>query len=161
MQTHHLQVQTGLTFILRLISSEKPSSPVKRSEVPVEIIAPENKARNTGRNQSLTLTLNMFNEGKTIEEIIMARNLTQTAVEKHLIHAAESGLIGVTKLIDKKEYNVILSAIYDKGDNLELKEFFGDRSRVKVFKHIEVHNIINLKLKLIAEIPIYSPFSGV
>lgn len=67
---------------------------------------PEKKKAQKGDSQRLTLTL--FNEGKSIEEITAERNLTVTTVESHLTSFILTGELSVTQLIPESRVQALL-----------------------------------------------------
>lgn len=58
-----------------------------------------------------TASLQLFNQGKTIEEIADQRGLNPRTIQGHLAHWIEQGEIAATDLVSKEELDEILSAI--------------------------------------------------
>jgi ATP-dependent DNA helicase RecQ len=74
-------------------------------------------------------TLDLFNKGKSLEEIAVSRELTINTVVDHLCFLAEKGLIkNLDRLVDEKKQRRIIKAIEDVGPEklTPIKEALGD-----------------------------------
>lgn len=89
------------------------------------------RAKNKNSEQlgpSDTMTVEMFNTGKSIGEIAAIRELLPSTIESHLLRAVELELLPIEKLVDMAKINSIRS-IVDAHKELrlrELKELLGD-----------------------------------
>lgn len=74
------------------------------------------------------LSLNLFNEGLSVEEIAKKRNLTQTTIYRHLSFFISTGEVKITDLLPEEKYQKIKQIILNaKIESLtELKKMVGD-----------------------------------
>ncbi|MBT8123520.1 MAG: DNA helicase RecQ, partial [Gammaproteobacteria bacterium] len=72
-------------------------------------------------SKTVNETLMLYQQGKTIDQIIKQRELTSTTVYTHLSEAIEMGLLDVKEVLglDEKIYDEIVFAIESFGDNEE------------------------------------------
>lgn len=72
-------------------------------------------------SQTVNETLMLYQQGKTIDQIIKQRELTSTTVYTHLSAAIEMGLLDVKEVLelDEKKYDEIVFAIESFGDDEE------------------------------------------
>lgn len=72
-------------------------------------------------SKTVNETLMLYQQGKTIEQIIKDRELTSTTVYTHLSSAIEMGLLDVKKVLelDEQKYDEIVLAIESFGDDEE------------------------------------------
>ncbi|NNC68845.1 MAG: DNA helicase RecQ [Gammaproteobacteria bacterium] len=72
-------------------------------------------------SKTVNETLMLYQQGKTIDQIIKQRELTSTTVYTHLSEAIEMGLLDVKEVLelDEKKYDEIVFAIESFGDNEE------------------------------------------
>ena len=126
------------------------SSAIDNSEVSAETIKnsglykdrflisaePERKGKqkgrkNTGKDKVNTkeLSLNMFREGKNIEEIAKERELVVSTIEGHLAHYIEIKQLDVHKFLNKQQVEEIVSAIkeFDTLNRATLKQALEDK----------------------------------
>jgi ATP-dependent DNA helicase RecQ len=78
---------------------------------------------------SKQVTLDMYNEGRSIEDIARERNLTPGTIIKHLIELIEVGEnIDIERLVPLERHQIILNALQQVGDELlkPVKEFLGE-----------------------------------
>ncbi|MBN2486258.1 MAG: helix-turn-helix domain-containing protein [Bacteroidales bacterium] len=87
----------------------KPATqaPAKREKKP-KTGKKENK---TDKTDTKLVSLDLFNQGKTIEEIAKERGFVVTTIEGHLAHYVREGSLAIDKLINTKDLAEILSAI--------------------------------------------------
>lgn len=73
-------------------------------------------------------SLNLFNEGKSIEEIATLRGYTVSTIEGHLAHYVSRNELDVLDLITKEKYNKICDTIREEGkfELKHLKEKLGE-----------------------------------
>jgi ATP-dependent DNA helicase RecQ len=83
---------------------------------------------NNTLSKTVNETLMLYQQGKSIEQIIKQRELTSTTVYTHLSAAIEMGLLDVKEVLelDEKKYEELVFAIESFGDNEErrLKSVF-------------------------------------
>ncbi len=72
-------------------------------------------------SQTVNETLMLYQQGKTIDQIIKERQLTSTTVYTHLSAAIETGLLDVKEVLelDEQKYDEIVFAIESFGDDEE------------------------------------------
>ena len=72
-------------------------------------------------SKTVNETLMLYQQGKTIEQIIKDRELTSTTVYTHLSSAIEMGLLDVKEVLelDEQKYDEIVLAIESFGDDEE------------------------------------------
>jgi ATP-dependent DNA helicase RecQ len=68
----------------------------------------------------------MFRDGKSIEEIARARDLTVTTVEGHLALFIPTGKIQLEELVDEAKIPVIRDAVARHGENSQLAPIKAD-----------------------------------
>jgi len=75
------------------------------------------------------LTLSLYRQGLSIDEIASERNLKSNTILSHLIELVESGeAIDIDRLVQPEHYVVIVDALHQVGDDFlkPVKEFLGD-----------------------------------
>jgi ATP-dependent DNA helicase RecQ len=106
----------------------EPPEPTKSEKQEKTVKAEETTATSAGPS-TRQITLDMFREGLSIEEIAERRNLKQTTIESHLAELIEAGEeIEIEQLVPQDRYEVILDAFERVGDGplKPVKEFLGD-----------------------------------
>lgn len=75
-----------------------------------------------------TLTLQMFNEGKSVEEISVERQLVRSTVEGHLAHFVREGKLEPHLLLPRQKISAIMEAMKTIGGSsaIPVKEKLGD-----------------------------------
>ena len=89
------------------------------------IVAPK-LATSVGTRQQ---TLALYQQGLSVEEIAMERNLKPITILNHLTELAEAGeAIDIDRLVPPEHYDVIVDALEQVGDDLlrPVKDFLGD-----------------------------------
>ena len=89
------------------------------------IVAPK-LATSVGTRQQ---TLAWYQQGLSVEEIAMERNLKPITILNHLTELAEAGeAIDIDRLVRPEHYDVIVDALHQIGDDLlrPVKDFLGD-----------------------------------
>lgn len=95
----NIKLTEGLTFEKLTIAKQEP-----------EAIATDTKTKpKKGDTQKLTLSL--FNEGKSIKEIAIERNLSTTTIEGHLAGFILTGEISVSELVDEEKIQYLVPLI--------------------------------------------------
>lgn len=74
------------------------------SQTPLQLLVKVNKPEKVDTKK---LSLNAFNEGKTLEEIASERGLTVATIENHLIHFIGVGELDINKLVEKDKVETI------------------------------------------------------
>ncbi len=89
---------------------------------------------------SYSVTLQYYNEGKTVEEIAKLRNLANGTIEGHLADAVKTRELSVFKLVSDNNVGIIQEAIRTNPDMKagELKGLLGD-----AFTFSEIRAVIN------------------
>ncbi|HEY7413703.1 MAG TPA: RecQ family ATP-dependent DNA helicase, partial [Ktedonobacteraceae bacterium] len=88
------------------------------------------------------MTLDLYNEGRNIEEIASERNLKPTTIVSHLVELIEEGeAIDVEALIRPDHYDNIISALHQVGDEKlkPVKEFLGDDYAYEEINLVRAH----------------------
>jgi hypothetical protein len=103
--------------------------PLDRHAVQVRSIREKKeKGKKAVKGETYLVTLQMFREGKSAEEIAALRNLTPGTIESHLAKLIGDGQILVTQVISDEKLHLILSAIQQKPNStlVELKQQLSD-----------------------------------
>lgn len=102
------------------------------SQVPARKEKTVKKFKNTAPKKTDTKqeTFNLWNAGKSIQEIATERNLAQSTIEGHLAHFIGTGEIPIDRMVDKEKQRAIRDARKMGGmESLQsLKEFLPDIS---------------------------------
>jgi hypothetical protein len=72
--------------------------------------APKNKSKPGKKTDTKTLTLQLYRQGKTVDEIAEDRSLHPRTIEGHLAHWIEQGEIAATELVSKADLEEISKA---------------------------------------------------
>jgi ATP-dependent DNA helicase RecQ len=75
------------------------------------------------------LTLDLYRQGRSIDEIASQRNLKSSTIFSHLAELVEAGeAIDIDRLVKPEHYDVIVAALHQIGDNplKPVKEYLGD-----------------------------------
>lgn len=90
------------------------------------------------KGSSLKLTLELFNEGKSIEEIATDRNLTTGTIEEHVSQLIKSGEVDIFKIINDLKVEEIQSFFIKKPKAAlgEAKNFFGSKATFSELKMV-------------------------
>lgn len=114
--------QHNLEMDLEPPQPAKPAKPEKPEKAAEE--APISAGPSTRQ-----ITLDMYREGLSIEEIAERRTLKASTIESHLAELLEAGEeIDIERLVPPSRYEVILNAFTQVGDGAlkPIKEFLGD-----------------------------------
>lgn len=68
----------------------------------------------SGKGETYIITLEMFRQGKTVDEIATERQMAITTIEGHLAKLVESGDIEITEVVEEPKVQVILAAVQEK-----------------------------------------------
>jgi uncharacterized protein YpbB len=82
----------------------------KRTEA-ISIVEEEKKTAKAQKGDSNRMSLQLFKEGKTIQEIATMRELAQSTIESHLISFVKTGEVAINELVDESKIAVILEAV--------------------------------------------------
>ena len=93
-----------------------------KAEIPEQAKEEDNIKAKAKKGDSQKLTLELYNEGLSIQDIVIERNLTSTTIEGHLAAFVLSGDIEAHKLIGEEKLNTILKLIQEKGITSPLTE---------------------------------------
>ena len=98
-------------------------------------------------------TLRLFQEGMTITEIAVARNLNKSTIENHLAFYIREGKISVDQVLAPEKYNVIKAAIETHGSKtlLPIKETLGPEFSYGEIRYVIAH-LETSKLEEAAEV---------
>lgn len=69
--------------------------------------------RNAKGEDTYSVSLKMFQDGKSVDEIAKARGIKQNTVENHLVRFIPSGEIQIEDLVDEEKIEMIKDAIYE------------------------------------------------
>jgi ATP-dependent DNA helicase RecQ len=75
-------------------------------------------------------SLELFQQGKSIDEIAELRSMASTTIEGHLAHFVYNGTLKINELVTEEKTETILQAIREAGGNMgltPLKQKLGDR----------------------------------
>ena len=114
-EDHGLEMELGTVKPPKTKAAEKPPK--------------EKGSSQPGGSVTRQLTLAMFQQGLSIDEIAQNRNLSRGTILTHLAELLESGeSLEIERLIRPERYNVIASALKEVGGELlkPVKEFLGD-----------------------------------
>ncbi len=88
----------------------------KSKEKKVVITSSNNPIAENEKPTTYQSTYSLFKEGKTVQEIATARNLTTQPIEGHLSAFIEKGLIDINELMRLERYNEIAPIMKEKGE---------------------------------------------
>ncbi len=97
------------------------------------------KKKKEPKVDSALISLEMFLEGKTEEEIAKERNYAVTTIEGHLAKKIASGELDVKKLVGEKELELIMN-YFKKAENRLItpaKESLGERYSYREIKYVQ------------------------
>ncbi|MEN8118019.1 MAG: helix-turn-helix domain-containing protein [Bacteroidota bacterium] len=98
--------------IIEIIQHYCNENKIEKGEIPLREIQKEKKPKVDTKK----LSLEMYQKGKSVEEIAKERALTQNTIENHLAHYVKLGELEVTKLIDENKLKKI-TAYFEKADD--------------------------------------------
>ncbi|HYX48122.1 MAG TPA: helix-turn-helix domain-containing protein, partial [Ktedonobacteraceae bacterium] len=90
---------------------------------------PKNYDSSVNGGMTHQLTLSLYRQGLSIEEIASQRNLKSSTISSHLTELVEAGeAIDINRLVKPEHYNVIVDALRQIGDEFlkPVKDFLGD-----------------------------------
>ena len=81
-----------------------------------------------GPGDSRGVSLEMFRQGKSTQEIAAARNLSVGTVESHLASFVLTGELGISELVPERKLSRIMNVVEEIGGNaaFPIKERLGD-----------------------------------
>jgi len=89
----------------------------------------KNDAFSVNGGMTHQLTLSLYRQGLSIEEIASQRNLKSSTISSHLAELVEAGdAIDIDRLVKPGHYDVIVDALHQIGDDFlkPVKDFLGD-----------------------------------
>jgi ATP-dependent DNA helicase RecQ len=92
-------------------------------------------------NETKQLTLKLFQEGRSVTEIAVARNLNKSTIENHLAFYIREGKITVDQLLAPEKYTVIKDAIKTYGSKTlaPIKESLGQGYTYGEIRYVLAH----------------------
>ena len=116
----------GKTFWRVILDHCKPLQLTSR----VHLKAPkaERKEKVERENETKQQSLNLFNQGYSMEKIAATRGLSPTTIEGHLAFYVQSGKLPIEQIVDKRKVGVIQEAIASVGGHMltPIREFLGN-----------------------------------
>lgn len=119
--------------ILTIIDSYCKKNNIQRGTIYLEDDLTEDepgqKRKQPAKGDSLKLTLDLFNTGKSISEISKERNLTQSTIEGHIALLIKAGEVDIYKVLNDLKVDEIQQYFNEKTSASlgEAKASFGDR----------------------------------
>jgi hypothetical protein len=113
------QMQQSLHIVDAMYNGEQRDEILKISEqriIPDSIpgfayTSPLKQKDSKDKTPSALISLHLFQEGKSIEEIAIARNLALSTIESHLVSFIETGEIKIEELVSEEKIPFIIEAI--------------------------------------------------
>lgn len=99
------------------------------------------KKEKAQKGDSQRITLLMFNDGKSVKEIVAERNLSTTTIEGHLSGFILTGELSVDKLISEEKKNYLISRLTDIPFNTPLSSIKEDLP--KEYSYLDIKSILN------------------
>jgi ATP-dependent DNA helicase RecQ len=102
---------------------------------------PRRKQERTADTKAITLAL--FKEGKSVEEISVERQLVRSTIEGHLAHFVRIGMLDAHALLPRQKISSILEAVKEIGGTtaMPIKEKLGDD-----YSFAEIRVVLNYSL---------------
>jgi ATP-dependent DNA helicase RecQ len=116
----------GIDFLPQIISYSRQNQ--LTSKINLKRIKREQK-KQPKLDDTYTLSLKLFRDGKTIEEIAKMRDLSTNTIELHLVRFIPSGEIKLEELVEKNKAAQIINAVLKCGETEALspiKEYLGE-----------------------------------
>lgn len=107
----------------------------------VEKVAEPEKKTKPQKGDSQRLTLSLFEDGKSVQEIAAERNLSATTVEGHLSGFILSGELAVERLIPEDKLNFLIPKLKEIAFNTALSEIKG--SLPKEYSYLDIKAVMN------------------
>jgi hypothetical protein len=95
--------------ILEIIQKHARAKGLTPTEVRYE--ETEEKTQKVKKTDTKQVSLDLFQSGKTIEEIAKERGLVKTTIESHLVHFISTGEVKITDLMPEKKYKELKKVI--------------------------------------------------
>lgn len=99
------------------------------------------KKEKAQKGDSQRITLAMFNEGKSVKEIVTERNLSTTTIEGHLSGFILTGELSVDKLMSEEKQNYLIPRLKDIPFNTPLSSIKEDLP--KEYSYLDIKTILN------------------
>ena len=104
----------------------------------VQVAEKKEKAQ---KGDSQRITLSLFNEGKSVKEIVAERNLSTTTIEGHLSGFILTGDLSVDKLISKDKQDYLIPRLKEIPFNTPLSSI--KENLPKEYSYLDIKSIIN------------------
>ncbi|MBN2350787.1 MAG: helix-turn-helix domain-containing protein [Bacteroidales bacterium] len=111
------KITTYGTQILELINAYCKDFNIKY-QPDFELVFNEKKKKEN-KPDTKKISLELYRQGKTVEQIAAERGLTVNTIEGHLAHAIENGELGISGFLSEEQVTEITTAI-KKSDSLQL-----------------------------------------
>lgn len=99
------------------------------------------KREKAQKGDSQRITLSLFNEGKSVKEIVAERNLSTTTIEGHLSGFILTGDLSVDKLISKDKQDYLMPRLKEIPFNTPLSSI--KENLPKEYSYLDIKSIIN------------------
>ncbi len=104
----------------------------------VQVTEKKEKAQ---KGDSQRITLSLFNDGKSVKEIVAERNLSTTTIEGHLSGFILTGDLSVDKLISKDKQDYLIPRLKEIPFNTPLSSI--KETLPKEYSYLDIKSIIN------------------
>ena len=104
----------------------------------VQVTEKKEKAQ---KGDSQRITLSLFNDGKSVKEIVAERNLSTTTIEGHLSGFILTGDLSVDKLISKDKQDYLIPRLKEIPFNTPLSSI--KENLPKEYSYLDIKSIIN------------------
>lgn len=125
-----LQVQQTAAItegMAQSLDREQLMERVSKLHTPVVVQQEEEARAKVPAGETKRISLGLFREGKSIDEIATLRGLVRSTIEGHLADFVPTGEIEVTELVSKEKLAVILKALQEQPDatSADIREKIG------------------------------------
>ena len=110
-------VKTGLLFSSVANNEMLSKEALENASAYKEQIDNFAEAQNVPKNSTHEITFELYQDGKSIEEIAIDRGLTPTTIEGHLAKFVASGKLAVTDFMPEKDVEIIIAKAKELGHN--------------------------------------------
>jgi ATP-dependent exoDNAse (exonuclease V) alpha subunit len=102
-----LHQSVNMNDLLQLVGEQQKPKVIELADEGGEVVR-QGKA---AKGETYLISLQMFNEGKSIADIATERNLAQGTIESHLANFIITGEVDITKLVSEEKMQKIIEAI--------------------------------------------------
>lgn len=106
---HYGNIELSSDLVFKQLTAPKIEEPIESE-----------KKSKPQKGDSQRITLSLFNEGKTLKEIAVERNLSTTTIESHLSGFILTGELSIDRLISEEKQNYLLPRLKDMQPNTPL-----------------------------------------